>query len=233
MYCDLLFVSYYFNKHPSLLKQRDLKVLFWRRLLKPKRLTSTFIVNSSNLDNCFSTFFISASICVIFNIHQSEFATMQTYKDLKLLSLLWTLHWFVFDYPFLSFNYSMMYQSSRLLSRATKRLSFHQGVGKSVTPFSGLLHLPLICTLKCCVSSNGGIKYEFWVFGMTQLGLSPGLPDLWWTLYPQGQWPSLWYTPMDPHIWPSKSRMTSSNIHTAALWRYRIWPWRPPRGDER
>ena len=25
-----------------------------------------------------------------------------------------------------------------------------------------------------------------------------------------------WCTPMDPHIWPSKSRTTSSNIHTAA-----------------
>ena len=29
-----------------------------------------------------------------------------------------------------------------------------------------------------------------------------------------------WYTPMDPYIWPSKSRKTSSNIHTAALWGY-------------
>ena len=27
-------------------------------------------------------------------------------------------------------------------------------------------------------------------------------------------------TPMDPHIWLSKSRTTSSNIHTAALWGY-------------
>ena len=27
-------------------------------------------------------------------------------------------------------------------------------------------------------------------------------------------------SPMDPHIWPSKSRTTSSNIHTAALWGY-------------
>ena len=26
------------------------------------------------------------------------------------------------------------------------------------------------------------------------------------------------YTPMDPLIWPSKSRTVSSNIHTAALW---------------
>ena len=31
-----------------------------------------------------------------------------------------------------------------------------------------------------------------------------------------------WCTPMNPHIWPSKSRTTSSNIHTAAMWRYRM-----------
>ena len=38
---------------------------------------------------------------------------------------------------------------------------------------------------------------------------------------------------MDPHIWPAKSRTTSSNIHPAAMWGYRMWPWRPARGDER
>ena len=39
-----------------------------------------------------------------------------------------------------------------------------------------------------------------------------------------------WCTPMDPRIWPSKSRTTSSNIHSAAMWGYGIW--RPARGDE-
>ena len=29
-----------------------------------------------------------------------------------------------------------------------------------------------------------------------------------------------WCTPMDLHMWPSKSRTTSSNIHAAALWGY-------------
>ena len=29
-----------------------------------------------------------------------------------------------------------------------------------------------------------------------------------------------WCTPMDPRIWTSKSRTTSSNIHTAAMWGY-------------
>ena len=29
-----------------------------------------------------------------------------------------------------------------------------------------------------------------------------------------------WCTPMDPHIWPGKSRSTSSNIHSAATWGY-------------
>ena len=27
-----------------------------------------------------------------------------------------------------------------------------------------------------------------------------------------------WCTPMDPHIWPGKSKATSSNIHTAVMW---------------
>ena len=42
-----------------------------------------------------------------------------------------------------------------------------------------------------------------------------------------------WCTPMDPLIWPSKSRTTSSNIRTAAQWGYGMWPWRPTGGDER
>ena len=31
-----------------------------------------------------------------------------------------------------------------------------------------------------------------------------------------------WCTPMDPHIWPGKSRTTNSNIHSAAMWGYWI-----------
>ena len=31
-----------------------------------------------------------------------------------------------------------------------------------------------------------------------------------------------WCTPMDPHIWPSKSRTTSPNLHTAAMWGHRM-----------
>ena len=42
-----------------------------------------------------------------------------------------------------------------------------------------------------------------------------------------------WCTPMDPRIWPSKSRTTSSNIHTAAMWGYGMQPWTPATGDER
>ncbi len=29
-------------------------------------------------------------------------------------------------------------------------------------------------------------------------------------------------TTMDPHIWPGKSRTTSTNIHSAAMWGYRM-----------
>ena len=42
-----------------------------------------------------------------------------------------------------------------------------------------------------------------------------------------------WCTPMDPRIWPSKSKTTSTNIHSAAMWGYGMWPWRLARGDER
>ena len=41
-----------------------------------------------------------------------------------------------------------------------------------------------------------------------------------------------WWTPMDPHIWPGKSRTTSSNIHTSAMWGYRMYYWRPSGGDD-
>ena len=34
-----------------------------------------------------------------------------------------------------------------------------------------------------------------------------------------------------PHIWPSKSGTTSSQIHTGAMCGYGMWLWRPARGD--
>ena len=40
-------------------------------------------------------------------------------------------------------------------------------------------------------------------------------------------------TLMDPHTWPCKSRTTSMNIHSAAMWGYGMLSWRPARGDER
>ena len=33
-------------------------------------------------------------------------------------------------------------------------------------------------------------------------------------------------TLMDPHTWPRKSRTTSSNVHSAAMWGYRMLSWR-------
>ena len=32
---------------------------------------------------------------------------------------------------------------------------------------------------------------------------------------------------MDPHTWPCKSRTTSTNIHSAAMWGYGMLSWRP------
>ena len=31
-----------------------------------------------------------------------------------------------------------------------------------------------------------------------------------------------WRTPMDPYIWPSKSRTTGPNLHTATMWGHRM-----------
>ena len=38
---------------------------------------------------------------------------------------------------------------------------------------------------------------------------------------------------MDPFTWLSKSRATSSNLYTAALWGYGVQPWRPAGCNER
>ena len=42
-----------------------------------------------------------------------------------------------------------------------------------------------------------------------------------------------WCTLMDPHTWPCKSRTTSTNIHSATMWGYRMLSRRPAWGDER
>ena len=41
-----------------------------------------------------------------------------------------------------------------------------------------------------------------------------------WTLLEKQGRTHQWCTPMDRRIWPNKSRTTSSNIHTAAMWGY-------------
>ena len=42
-----------------------------------------------------------------------------------------------------------------------------------------------------------------------------------------------WCTFMYPHTWPCKSRTTSTNIHSATMWGYRMLSGRPSWGDER
>ena len=42
-----------------------------------------------------------------------------------------------------------------------------------------------------------------------------------------------WCTLMGPHTWLCKSRTTSTNIHSATMWGYRMLSRRPARGDER
>ena len=58
--------------------------------------------------------------------------------------------------------------------------------------FSGLLYFTLDMYLIILSVEQGGIKYHFFFksFVLLDLGLNPGLPDHWWTLYPLGQWAS-------------------------------------------
>ena len=56
--------------------------------------------------------------------------------------------------------------------------------GEKATPFSGLLLLPLICTLKCWVLKQRRLKYHFFdSLVWLDLGLNSGLLDHWRTLY--------------------------------------------------
>ena len=47
------------------------------------------------------------------------------------------------------------------------------------------------------------------------------------TLLEKQRWTHKRCTLMDPHTWPRKSRTTSSNVHSAAMWGYRLLSWRP------
>ena len=42
-----------------------------------------------------------------------------------------------------------------------------------------------------------------------------------------------WCTLMDHHTWPTKSRTTSTNIHSATMWGYRMLSWRPGAMNDR
>ena len=47
------------------------------------------------------------------------------------------------------------------------------------------------------------------------------------TLLEKQRWTHKRCTLMDPHTWPRKSRTTSTNIHSAAMWGYGMLSWRP------
>ena len=51
--------------------------------------------------------------------------------------------------------------------------SIHQGIGEDATPFPGLLHFTLDPYLIMLSVKQAGIKYHFWVFGMTRPGIEP------------------------------------------------------------
>ena len=45
-----------------------------------------------------------------------------------------------------------------------------RGVGEGATPFLGLLHFTIDLKLIMLSAKQGGIKYHFWVFGITRPG---------------------------------------------------------------
>ena len=54
---------------------------------------------------------------------------------------------------------------------------FNRGEGKGATPFPGLLHFTLDPNLLMVSAKQRGIKYNFLVFVMTQLGIEPRSPS--------------------------------------------------------
>ena len=51
------------------------------------------------------------------------------------------------------------------------------GVGEDATPFPELLHFTLDPYLIMLSAKQSGIKYHFWVFGMTRPGIEPWSPE--------------------------------------------------------
>ena len=49
-------------------------------------------------------------------------------------------------------------------------------VAEGATPFPGLFYFTLDLYLIVLIAKQGGIKYHFWVFGMTRLGIEPRSP---------------------------------------------------------
>ena len=48
-----------------------------------------------------------------------------------------------------------------------------------------------------------------------------------WVPLEKQRWTHKRCTLMDPHTRPRKSRTTSTNVHSAAMWGYRLLSWRP------
>ena len=66
--------------------------------------------------------------------------------------------------------------SKRQHSLLGNTILLHQGIGEGATPFPGLLYFTLDPYLIMLSVKQGGIKYYFWVFGMTRPGIEPWSP---------------------------------------------------------
>ena len=124
-------------------------------------------------------------------------------RDIRATSAIWWW-WYIYIYICMLagiylYRYMYIYTSkwsrwpwSRMAWRLHFQLLPHRCVGKGTIPFPGLLQFTLDPYLITLSVMQGGIKYLFFQsLVWLDLGLNPGFPDDWWTLYSLVQWPGV------------------------------------------
>ena len=86
--------------------------------------------------------------------------------------------------------------------------------------FWGILFVPQ-GTIRCLLTSSKYLPFIFQFFTSSVINLTSSTG-----IHREGRTHKR-CTLMDPHTWPCKSRTTSTNIHSAAMWGYGMLSWRP------
>ena len=97
---------------------------------------------------------------------------------------------------------------------------FNSYYTEGATLFSGLLHFTLDPHLIVLTAKQVASSTIFWVFVWVDLGLNPGLPDHWQTLYSFSQWPSIYFNEIRTfHIFMHK-RFCWRNFWNELIWKF-------------